>query len=68
MKAVVCKDKVLSVAERPDPVPGKGQLLVKVIRCGICGSDLHVRQHCDHWGKRGGPGSLDSQTRFISGR
>lgn len=51
MKVVVCKDKQLSVMERPDPVPAQGQLLVKVLRCGICGSDLHVRQHCDHWSR-----------------
>ena len=50
MKAVVCKNRELSVADRPDPTPGKGQVLLKVLRCGICGSDLHVRQHCDHWG------------------
>ena len=50
MKAVVCKDQQLSVVERPAPKPGEGQLLVKVMRCGICGSDLHVRKHCDHWG------------------
>ncbi len=49
MKAVVCKQSKLSVTERRDPVPGKGQVLLKVLRCGICGSDLHARQHCDHW-------------------
>ncbi|HEX5276092.1 MAG TPA: zinc-binding dehydrogenase [Fluviicoccus sp.] len=68
MKAVVCKDKVLSVAERPEPVPAKGQLLVKVIRCGICGSDLHVRQHCDHWGKlmvRSGYTALQSSSQEV---
>ena len=50
MKAVVCKDKQLSVTELPEPVLEEGQSLVKVLRCGICGSDLHVRRHCDHWG------------------
>ena len=47
MKAVVCQQAELSVAERPDPVPGKGQLLIEVTRAGICGSDLHARHHCD---------------------
>lgn len=68
MKAVVCKDKRLSVEERPDPVPETGQLLVKVLRCGICGSDLHVRQHCDHWGKlmsRHGYRSLQSSSQEV---
>jgi threonine dehydrogenase-like Zn-dependent dehydrogenase len=47
MKAVTCTDAKLEVAEVPDPIPGKGQLLVEVTRCGICGSDLHARHHCD---------------------
>jgi threonine dehydrogenase-like Zn-dependent dehydrogenase len=47
MKAVVCQDARLSVAELPAPVPGKGQVLIDVLRCGICGSDLHARIHSD---------------------
>ena len=29
----------------PDPVPGPGEVLVRTIACGICGSDLHTVQH-----------------------
>jgi threonine dehydrogenase-like Zn-dependent dehydrogenase len=47
MKAVVCNDAKLEVADVPDPEPGEGQLLIEVLRCGICGSDLHARHHCD---------------------
>jgi threonine dehydrogenase-like Zn-dependent dehydrogenase len=47
MRAVVCKQASLEVIERPDPVPGAGQVLIDVLRCGICGSDLHARHHCD---------------------
>ena len=47
MRAVVCHQSELTVAEVPDPVPGKGQLLVQVERCGICGSDLHARTRGD---------------------
>ena len=47
MKAVTCTDTQLEVVDLPDPVPAKGQLLLKVLRCGICGSDLHARKHCD---------------------
>ena len=36
--------KPLSVRSVPDPEPGPGQLLVRVARCGICGSDLHMTQ------------------------
>jgi threonine dehydrogenase-like Zn-dependent dehydrogenase len=47
MKAVVCHRTELTVTDVPDPRPAKGQLLLKVLRCGICGSDLHARQHAD---------------------
>jgi threonine dehydrogenase-like Zn-dependent dehydrogenase len=47
MKAVVCQDTKLNVADVPDPIPGRGQLLIKVERAGICGSDLHARYHGD---------------------
>lgn len=47
MKAVVCQNAELSVRELPEPVPGAGQVLVEIQRCGICGSDLHLRHHCD---------------------
>ena len=48
MKAVVCQNAELDVVDLPEPVPGAGQVLVEVLRCGICGSDLHLRHHCDH--------------------
>lgn len=48
MKAVVCQNTELSVSDLPEPVPAAGQVLVKVLRCGICGSDLHMRHHTDH--------------------
>ncbi len=47
MKAVVCRQAELEVTEMPDVQPGHGQVLLKVRRCGICGSDLHAREHCD---------------------
>jgi threonine dehydrogenase-like Zn-dependent dehydrogenase len=47
MRAVSCKATQLEVVERPTPVPDKGQVLIDVLRCGICGSDLHARHHCD---------------------
>lgn len=49
MKAVVCQNTKLQVVELPEPVPAKGQALVEVLRCGICGSDLHMRHHCDEF-------------------
>lgn len=47
MKAVTCTAGELVVAEVPDPVPARGQLVLRVLRCGICGSDLHARRHSD---------------------
>jgi threonine dehydrogenase-like Zn-dependent dehydrogenase len=47
MKSVTCTNAKLEVVDRPTPVPAKGQLLIEVQRCGICGSDLHARRHCD---------------------
>lgn len=47
MRAVVCHQHKLVAREVPDPVPGHGQVVIEVHRCGICGSDLHARQHAD---------------------
>jgi threonine dehydrogenase-like Zn-dependent dehydrogenase len=49
MKAVVCQNAELGVVERPEPVPGRGQVRLAVLRCGICGSDLHARHGLDDW-------------------
>jgi (R,R)-butanediol dehydrogenase/meso-butanediol dehydrogenase/diacetyl reductase len=32
----------LAIESLPDPTPGHGEVVVKVGRCGICGSDLHM--------------------------
>ena len=32
----------LALEDRPIPKPGPGQALIRVHRCGICGSDLHM--------------------------
>ncbi|MCW2750863.1 MAG: alcohol dehydrogenase [Aeromicrobium sp.] len=47
MRAVTCHEGNLAVTELETPQPAKGQLLVEVQRCGICGSDLHARLHGD---------------------
>ncbi len=47
MRAVSCKDEKLEVVDLATPEPGRGQLLLEVLRCGICGSDLHARTHCN---------------------
>jgi threonine dehydrogenase-like Zn-dependent dehydrogenase len=47
MKAVTCTNTKLEVVELPEPTPAKGQVLLEVVRTGICGSDLHARVHAD---------------------
>lgn len=47
MKAVSCVSGELSVIDLPAPRPAAGQLLLDVRRCGICGSDLHAKDHAD---------------------
>ena len=39
------RDWQLRVDDLPDPTPGPGQVLTKVLACGICGSDLHMLVH-----------------------
>ncbi|MFA7553886.1 MAG: alcohol dehydrogenase catalytic domain-containing protein [Spongiibacteraceae bacterium] len=36
--------KPLAISNVSDPAPGAGQVVVKVGRCGICGSDLHMAE------------------------
>ena len=34
----------LVAADRPDPVPGRGEVLLKVRVCGVCRTDLHLAE------------------------
>lgn len=44
MRAVVLgADGRLDVVDKPRPVPGPDDVVVAVERCGICGSDLHLK-------------------------
>ena len=47
MKAMVLRGKALVVEEMLAPEPGPGQVLAKVLACGICGSDLHAAKYMD---------------------
>ena len=49
MKVVTCRQAELAVTEAPDPHPAQGQVRLEVVRCGICGSDLHARHGIDDW-------------------
>jgi threonine dehydrogenase-like Zn-dependent dehydrogenase len=45
MRAAVMRAKQIVVDEIPDPIPAAGQVLVRTLACGICGSDLHALKH-----------------------
>jgi threonine dehydrogenase-like Zn-dependent dehydrogenase len=49
MRAVACQRAELEVVDLPEPVPARGQVRLEVLRCGICGSDLHARHGIDEW-------------------
>ena len=48
MKAVIRRDRRLICDEIADLTPAAGQVLVKTLACGICGSDLHALHHMEH--------------------
>lgn len=45
VQAAVMRDGALIVDEVPNPTPGPGEVLVRTLACGICGSDLHALRH-----------------------
>jgi 2-desacetyl-2-hydroxyethyl bacteriochlorophyllide A dehydrogenase len=45
MKAAIFRGGDIVVDTMPEPVPAQNQALVKVLSCGICGSDLHAAKH-----------------------
>src|ERR1700710_1047099 len=44
MRAVTIRDQQLVIEEHPDPVPGKGEVLVRVRAAGLNGADMHQRR------------------------
>jgi threonine dehydrogenase-like Zn-dependent dehydrogenase len=59
MKAAIFRGGDIVVDTMPEPVPAAGQALVKVLSCGICGSDLHAARHAHR---------MVAVTRRIPGR
>src|SRR5206468_12836390 len=59
MKAAIFRGGDIVVDTIPVPVPAEGQALVKVLACGICGSDLHAAKHAHR---------MVAVTRRIAGR
>jgi threonine dehydrogenase-like Zn-dependent dehydrogenase len=59
MRAAVFRGGEIVADTWPDPIPGAGQVLVKTLACGICGSDLHARKHAHR---------MADITRHLNGR
>src|SRR3978361_1081715 len=45
MRAAIFRNGEIVVDSLPEPKPAAGQVLVRTLACGICGSDLHARKH-----------------------
>lgn len=72
MKAAYIQNGLVCVGEMPEPVPGKGQALVRSLSCGMCASEqhfLHAGQNViDLSRKHGGAyASLDMSRPFVPG-
>jgi threonine dehydrogenase-like Zn-dependent dehydrogenase len=59
MRAAIFRNGEIIVDTMPEPVPGAGQVLVKTLACGICGSDLHARKHAPR---------MVEMTKYFPGR
>ena len=49
MRAAVMRGRKMLAGEIAAPRPGPGEVLVKTLACGICGSDLHAFEHFDEF-------------------
>jgi threonine dehydrogenase-like Zn-dependent dehydrogenase len=65
------RDRTLVVADVPVPRPEPGDVLVRTLACGICGSDLHALRHADQFvatARRGGnPFVMDLARDVVMG-
>jgi threonine dehydrogenase-like Zn-dependent dehydrogenase len=71
MRATVLRNNALVVDDIATPEPGNGEVLVKTLACGICGSDLHAVKHADQLAdalrRSGAPFSLDPSRDIVMG-
>lgn len=51
MRAAILEQGRIRTGDIPDPRPGPGLVLAAPLACGICGSDLHARDHAVHLSK-----------------
>jgi threonine dehydrogenase-like Zn-dependent dehydrogenase len=71
MRAAVMRNSQLVIDTVPDPVPSDGEVLVKTLACGICGSDLHALKYADKMveaaRETGAPFTLDLARDVVMG-
>jgi threonine dehydrogenase-like Zn-dependent dehydrogenase len=70
MRAAVMRDRKLIVADVPVPTPGSGEVLVRTLACGICGSDLHALTHAEKFvetSRRAGGRPMDLGRDVVMG-
>ncbi|HEX7037167.1 MAG TPA: zinc-binding dehydrogenase [Pseudomonadales bacterium] len=70
MRAAIMRAGRLVADEFPDPEPGPGEVLVRTLACGICGSDLHVLEHADQFAaaaEESGGNAIDPQRDLVMG-
>ncbi len=67
MQALVLRGTSLTVEEWPRPTPGPGEVLVKVLAAGICGSDVHAASHLEAMMEETGPTSWYAKVDLTRG-
>ena len=72
MKAAFIQNGAVHLGEMPDPVPARGQVLVRTHSCGMCASEqhfLHSGQHVIDLSRKfgGAYASLDMARPFVPG-
>jgi 2-desacetyl-2-hydroxyethyl bacteriochlorophyllide A dehydrogenase len=71
MRAVIARQGKLICEDIAELTPKPGEVLVKTLCCGICGSDLHALHHLDDMveasRKAGSPGGLDPKGDVVFG-
>ena len=71
MRAAIFRNGDLVVDNLPEPKPIEGQVVVKTLACGICGSDLHAFHHADKMvdavKRSGGQNLMDTKRDIVFG-
>ena len=68
MRAAIMRGGAIVVDDYPDPKPEAGEVLVKTLACGICGSDLHALTHAEQMNEMAPPSlQMDLSRDLVMG-